>query len=261
METSKKEDVQVELDVNVEAQTESCELESGPDSIAISAETSLSEGSTNFSSDGFEDEDQWNDWINERVIFKDFKEQVDDEEQDFADDDRPEDGSIVSRTDSDISDLSNEDEISAFDVPGLGFLQFHPDNEGEGKSAGLILCHYSQSLYSTSGDEELSEYEHEGEILDNFLFGRQKARKPGEARRISIRIYDTISNQQKPVFHFSVRRSKSVQLAARFSPVKAVMYRSRTILVNGSAKQTSPTRSKGTTTRAGACRGNLSSST
>lgn len=84
--------------------------------------------------------------------------QLDDEEQDFADD-RPEDGSIVSGTDSDISDLSNEDEIGAFDVLGLGFLQFHPDNEGEGKSAGSILSHYSQSLYSTSGDEELSEYE------------------------------------------------------------------------------------------------------
>lgn len=200
VEASKKEDVQVELDANVEAQTESWELESGPDSIANSAETSWSEGSTNFSSDGFEDEDQWNDWINERVIFEDFKEQVDDEEQDFADDDRPEDGSIVSRTDS---DLSNEDEIGAFDVPGLGFLQFHPNNEEEGKSAGSILSHYSQSLYSTSGDEELSEYDHEGEVLDNFLFGRQKSRKPGEARRISIRIYDTINNQQKPVFHFS----------------------------------------------------------
>lgn len=139
IETSKKEDVQMELDANVEAQTESWELESGPDSIPSSAGTSWSEGLTNFlSSDGFGDEDQWNDWINERVIFEDFKEQVDDEKQDFADDDRPEDGSIVSRTDSDISDLSNEDEIGAFDVPGLGFLQFHPDDEEEGKSAGSL---------------------------------------------------------------------------------------------------------------------------
>ena len=151
IETSKKEDVQVELDANVEAQTESWELESGPDSNANSAETSWSEGSTKFSSDGFEDEDQCNDWINERVIFEDFKEQVDDEEQDFADDDRPKDGSIVSRTDSDISDLSNEDEIGAFDVRGLGFLQFHPDNEGEGKSAGSILSHYSQSCIAPLG--------------------------------------------------------------------------------------------------------------
>lgn len=44
METSKKEDVQVELDANVEAQTGSWKWESGPDFIANSAETSWSEG-------------------------------------------------------------------------------------------------------------------------------------------------------------------------------------------------------------------------
>ena len=77
------------------------------------------------------------------------------------------------------------------------------DDEEEAKSASSILSHYSQSLYSTSGDEEHSDYEHEGGILDNLLFGSQKAGKHGGARRISVRIYDTMSKQQKPIFHFS----------------------------------------------------------
>ena len=87
-ENSKKEDIQVEL--------ETWELESVSNSIANSAETFWSEGSTNVSSDEFEVEDHWNYWSNERLIFEEFQER--------ADDDRPEDGSeVISRTESVIS--------------------------------------------------------------------------------------------------------------------------------------------------------------
>ena len=207
-ENTKEEGIQGEHGASLEDQTEPWELESSPDSIVNSAQTSWSEGSTNLSSDDLEDEDQWNDWSNERLMFEDLKEQVDDEEQDSADDDRSEDGSRgTSHTESEISGPSDQSEIDGLEVPGLGLrvraIRVTEDGEEEAKSAGSILSHYSQSFYSTSGDEEESEYENEGGILDNLLFGHQKAGKSGGAHRISIRIYDTMSKQQKPIFHFS----------------------------------------------------------
>ena len=189
----KKEDIQVEP-TNIEDIVEPWEVASSTKSIANSAETSWSEGSTNVSSDEFEDEDQWNDWSDERLMIEEFVES--------SDNDRPEDA------ESEISGLSDPPEIDALDVGSLG-LRLRTvrvndnDDEGEAKSASSILSHYSQSLYSTSGDEEHSDYEHEGGILDNLLFGSQKAGKHGGARLISIRIYDTLSKQQKPIFHFS----------------------------------------------------------
>lgn len=205
---TKGEESQVGHGANFEDENEPWELESSPDSIVNSAQTTWSEGSTNLSSEAFEDEDQWNDWSNERLMFEDLKEQVDNEEQDSADDDRPEDGSVVtSRTESETSGLSDKSEIDGLDVPDLGFrlraIRVTEDDEEEAKSAGSVLSHYSQSFYSTSGDEEHSEYEHEGGMLDNLLFGQQEAGESGSARRISIRIYDTMSKQQKPIFHFS----------------------------------------------------------
>ena len=58
-------------------------------------------------------------------------------------------------------------------------------------------------LRSTSGDEEDSDYEHEGKKLDNLLFGRLKGCKTDGANRISVFIFDTVNHQQKPIFPFS----------------------------------------------------------
>lgn len=208
IENIKKEDIQVET-ANIEDIIEPWEVASSTKSIANSAETSWSEGSTNVSSDEFEDEDQWNDWSDERLMFEEFQEQVADEEQNSSDDDGPEDGSeVISRTESEISGLSDPSETHGLEIAGLG-LRWRTvrvsddDDEEKAESASSIPSHYSQSLYSTSGDEEHSDYEHEGGILDNLLFGSQKAGNHGGARRISVRIYDTMSEQQKPIFHFA----------------------------------------------------------
>lgn len=208
IEDVKKGDIQVEP-ADIEDILEPLEVASSTNSIANSAETSWSEGSTNISSDEFEDEDQWNDWGDERLMFEEFHEQVDSEEQDSSDDGRLEDGSgAISRTESEISGLLDPSEIDGLDVMGLGLrlraVRVKDDDvEEEVKSASSILSHYSQSYYSTSGDEEQSDYEHEGRKLDNLLFGNQKVGKHGGAHRISVRIYDTMSKQQKPIFHFS----------------------------------------------------------
>ena len=208
IENIKNKDIEVEP-ASIEDALETWEVASSTTSIANSAETSWSEGSTNVSSGEFEDDDQWNDWSDERLMFEEFQGQVEDEEQDSSNNYRPEDGSgIISRTESEISGLSDLSEIDGLDIASLG-LRLRTvrvngsDDEEEAKSASSILSNYSQSLYSTSGDEEHSDYEHEGRILDNFLFGSQKAGKHGGAHRISVRIYDTMNKQQKPVFHFS----------------------------------------------------------
>ena len=78
IENIKKEDIRVEP-ANIEDIIEPWEVASSTKSIANSAETSWSEGSTNVSSDEFEDEDQWNDWNDERLMFEECQEQVDDE--------------------------------------------------------------------------------------------------------------------------------------------------------------------------------------
>ena len=208
MENAKKEDIQVEPD-NIEDIIEPWEVASSTNSIANSAETSWSEGSTNVSSDEIEDEDQWNDWSDERLMFEEFQKQGDNEEQSSSDDDEPEDGSgVISRTEFEMRGLSDPSESDGLDIAGLGLrlraFRVNDDvNEEEAESASSVLSHYSQSLYSTSGDEEYSDYEHEGEILDHLLFGSPKAGKHGGARRISVRMYDTMSKQQRPIFHFS----------------------------------------------------------
>ena len=207
-ENIEEEDIQVEP-ANIEDILEPWEVASSTNSIANSAETSWSEGSTNVSSDEFEDEDQWNDWSDERLLFEEFQKQVDDEGQTCSDADRLEAGSeVISRDEFETGGISDPSEGDGLDIAGLGFrlraVRINDgDDEEEAKSASSIPSHYSQSLCSTSGDEEQSDYDHEGGILDNLLFGSQKAGKYGRAHRISVVIYDTMSKQQKPIFHFS----------------------------------------------------------
>ena len=202
-----KEDIQVEP-ANIEDLLETGEVASSTQSVANSAETSWSEGSTKISSDEFEDEDQWNDWSNEHLMFQEFLEQ-DYEEQHSSDYDKPEEGfRVISRTESESSGLLEDSEIDGLDIGNLGLRLRairvkNDEDEEEANSASSILSHYSQSFYSTSGDEEQSDYDHEGGILDNLLFGSQESGKRGGAHRISVRIYDTMSKQQKPIFHFS----------------------------------------------------------
>ena len=114
---------------------------------------------------------------------------------------------MISRTESVISGLSDPSEIDEFDIAGLGLrlkaIRANDDDEEKAKSDDSILSRYSESFYSTSGEEEYSDYEHEGGVLDHLLFGGNKAGKHGGAHRISVRIFDTLSKQQKPIFHFS----------------------------------------------------------
>ena len=189
----------------VEETLELWEQESNTDSAANSAETSWSDGSTDVSSTNVDDDDQWNDWGNERVQFEDIKEQIGDEYDYSHDDSSNEESAMTDEIDSEYcpSDDSGDSNLV---VPGTG-LRVTVVRSGENKdgseSEKSILSHYSQSLYSTSGDDEDSDYEHEGKKLDNLLFGRLKGGQTDGANRISVRIFDTVNQQQKPIFHFS----------------------------------------------------------
>ena len=215
---SKLEDHDQAPTAEVEETLEPWELESNTESTANSAETSWSDGSTDVSSNNLEDDDQWNDWGNERAAFEDLKEQIGDEYDDPHDDSSDEDNSMTDHDDSSNEDNGMTDDIEVEDcasdysddpelfVPGTGIsvsLTRSGVNEDDSESENSVLSHYSQSLYSTSGDEEDSDYEHEGTKLDNLLFGRLKADKTDRAHRISVRIFDTVNQQQKPIFHFS----------------------------------------------------------
>ena len=201
----KVEDQQEDPIAEAEETLEPWELESNTESTPNTAETSWSDGSTDVSSDNFDDDDQWNDWGNERAAFEALEEQVG-YEHDGTDDDSDHDGSDITDQ-SDAEDSASDDfDDSKFFLRGFGIgLNFFGscNDEDDSKSEDSILSHYSQSLYSASGDEEESDYEHEGEKLDNILFGRLEAGKTDGAHRISVRIFDTVNQQQKPIFHFS----------------------------------------------------------
>ena len=196
-----------EKDPTAEAEEtlEPWELDSNTESTANTAETSWSQGSTDISSGNPDDDDQWNDWGNERAAFEDIEEQVGDEHYSTDDDINHEASGITDQIDTEDS-ASDDSDIPNLFVAGtdirLDYVR-SGEEEDDSKSEDSILSHYSQSLYSTSGDEEESDYEHEGEKLDNLLFGRLKAGKRDEAHRISVRIFDTVNQQQKPIFHFS----------------------------------------------------------
>ena len=197
----------------VEENLEPWEQESNTGSTVNSAETSWSDGSTDFSSNNLDDDDQWNDWGNKREEFEDIEEQIGDEHDDSDDDSSDEDNGMTDAIDpedcasDDSEDCASDDsDDPKFFVPGTGIrvtLTRSDENKDDSESADSILSHYSQSLYSTSGDEEDSDYEHEGKKLGNFLFGRSRGGKTDGAHRISVRIFDTVNQQQKPIFHFS----------------------------------------------------------
>lgn len=201
----KLEDQEKAPTAEVEETLEPWEQESNTDSAANSAETSWSDGSTDVSSINLDDDDQWNDWGNERAVLEDIKEHIADEYDDSDDDSGHEESAMTDEIDSEGRASDDSDDPNLF-VPGTGLrvtLVRSGENEDDSESENSILSHYSQSLYSTSGDEEDSDYEHEGKKLDNLLFGRLKAGKTDAAQRISVRIFDTVNHQQKPIFHFS----------------------------------------------------------
>ena len=210
----------------VEETLEPWEQESNTESIANSAETSWSDGSTDISSNNLEDDDQWNDWGNERAAFEDIKEQIGDEHDDSHDDSSHEGSGMIDGIDAEDCASNDSDDPKLF-VPGTGIhvtITRSGENEDDSKSENSILSHYSQSLYSTSGDEEDSDYEHEGKKLDNLLFGRLKASKTDGAHRISVRIFDTVNKQQKPIFHFSQHVERSLFSSPPvFHPSKPLM--------------------------------------
>ena len=201
----KLEDQEKAPTTEVEETLEPWEQGSNTESTVNSAEISWSDGSTDVSSNYLDDDDQWNDWGNERAEFEDIKEQVGDEHENSDDDSSDEESGITDEIDAEDSASDDSDNLNLF-VPGTGIrlnLTQSGENEDDSKSEISVLSHYSQSFYSTSGDEEDSDYEHEGQKLDNLLFGRLEAGKTDGAHRISVRIFDTVNQQQKPIFHFS----------------------------------------------------------
>ena len=69
---------------------------------------------------------------------------MDDEEQHSSDDDRPEDGSgVVSRTESEVSSLSDPSDIGSLGLRLRAVRVNDDDDEEEAKSASSILSHYS----------------------------------------------------------------------------------------------------------------------
>lgn len=199
------EDQEKALTAEVEETLEPWEQESNTDSAANSAETSWSDGSTDVSSTNVDDDDQWNDWGNERAQFEDIKEQIGDEYDYSHDDSSNEESAMTDEIDSEYCPSDDSGDFNLV-VPGTGLhvtVVRSSENKDDSESERSILSHYSQSLYSTSGDEEDSDYEHEGKKLDNLLFGRLKGCTTDGASRISLRIFGTVNQQQKPIFHFS----------------------------------------------------------
>lgn len=223
---TKVEDQQIDPVTEAEETLEPWELESNTESTANSAETSWSDGSIDVSSGEFDDDDQWNDWGNERAAFEDIKEQVGDEHDSTDNSSNDEESGITDQSDAEDNASDDCDGFNLF-VPGTGIrlnLARSGENEDDSKSEESIASHYSQSLYNTSGDEEESDYEHEGEKLDNLLFGRHKAGKTDGAHRISVRIFDTVKQQQSPIFHFSQYVDRSLFSSPPvFHPSKPLM--------------------------------------
>lgn len=219
-------DHQIDPITEAEETLEPWELESNTESTANSAETSWSDGSTDVLSDNLDDDDQWNDWGNERAAFEDIKEQVGDERDSTDTGSNDEESGITDQSgaEDNASDDCDDHNLS---LSGTGIrlnLARSGETEDDSESEESIASHYSQSLYSTSGDEEESDYEHEGEKLDNLLFGRLKAGKRDGAHRISVRIFDTEKEQQKPIFHFSQYVDRSLFSSPPvFHPSKSLM--------------------------------------
>ena len=155
IETTKKDDIPVET-ANIEDILETWEVASSTKSIANSAETFWSEGTTNVSSDEFEDEDQWNNWSHEYTTFEELIEHDYDEEQDSSDDDMSEDGSeVISRIESETSGVSDPSEMDGLDIPSLGLRLRIVRVSDDEESTSSILSHYSQSLYSATSSGHL----------------------------------------------------------------------------------------------------------
>ena len=210
--------------------SEPWEMDSGTDSLANSAETFWSDGSSRMSSDDFQDDDQWNDWGNERLVLEDLKEQA--EGSDYAqsgDDDSSDDehSGISLHTESELDVSSDESDANVLEVPGTGLrlkASTITDEREDSESDDSIMSHFSQSCYGTSEDEEQSDEEHEGKVLEDLLFGRRTAGKSTGARHISIRIYDTGNKQQKPIFHFSQRTDRQLfSSPPKFHPSKPLL--------------------------------------
>ena len=227
---SKLEDQDKAPTAEVEETLEPWEQESNTDSAANTAETTWSDGSTDVSSDNIDDDDQWNDWGNERAVSEDMREQIGDEYDNSHDNSSHEGSAMTDEANSEIDSEycpSDDSDDSNLLVPGTGLrvtLIESGENKYDSDSENSVLSHYSQSLYSTSGDEEDSDYEHEGKNLDNLLFGRLKAGKTDGANRISVRIFDTVNQQQKPIFHFSHDADRSLfSSPPSFHPSKPLM--------------------------------------
>jgi hypothetical protein len=173
-----------------------------------SAETAWSEGSTDHLSG--EDEDQWNDWGSDSVGSKDLElEAVTDLDTPHSDGEVASQSSDGSDDGDEISDSSAEHSMQISGVSGLKFLlhrrrqKQQRSRQPHGESSNSSETSYSPSFTSASDSQDDSDYENEdGRRLDELIFG-SRARKSDGARRATIRIYNTSSEEPQLIFHFS----------------------------------------------------------
>ncbi|PQE08404.1 Zinc finger protein [Rutstroemia sp. NJR-2017a BBW] len=204
-----------EDEVNVE-ELEEWEEASEISSDGNSAETEWSEGSTVGEFEELDDDDQWNDWGNERLTIEDLNNDI----EDYSHPDQNDDDEVADISDSDVSSVSSEpgNELEGFGlrteaeiemlISGVpGFVLKRALLSGETNDSDSVESHYSHSGYSSSesDEEEFSEIDNEdAHKLEDLMLGRNDL-KGKESRRISLRIFNTTTGDQTPIFHYSQR--------------------------------------------------------
>jgi hypothetical protein len=181
-----------------------------------SAETEWSEGSTVGDFEELEDDDQWNDWGNEGLAIEDLNNEI----EDYSHPDQGDDDENADISDADVSSLASEagDELEGFGlrteaeiemlISGVpGFVLKRALLSGEENDSDSVESHYSHSGYSSSesDEEEFSEIDNEdAHKLEDLMLGKNDL-KGKDSRRISLRIFNTTTGDQTPIFHYSQR--------------------------------------------------------
>ncbi|KAF7958092.1 hypothetical protein EAE96_003659 [Botrytis aclada] len=193
-----------------------------------SAETDWSEGSTLGDSDELDDDDQWNDWINERVNIGDLNKEFGDSDYQKSNDgdnfgsDTPDvpdydnllDGFNESENEEEMGGIGQDSDIEMIlsgapeYVLRLARVETNPK-----ESESSVASHYSQSLYSgsESGNSEVDE-----DIVDNEEARKLETLYIGDSNLgedapcVSIQIFDIMMQAKTPIFHFLQRVSGGI---------------------------------------------------
>ncbi|KAI9647062.1 hypothetical protein NHQ30_005064 [Ciborinia camelliae] len=182
-----------------------------------SAETDWSEGSTLGDPDELDENEQWNDWGNERITIDDLNNEIDDFEHPDADDsddlDVPNDDDLSdefeeSENEDEVGGIGKEADIEMLLSGAQGYVLKRARIETDPDDTESVASHYSESFYSGSesgssqGDEDSVDNE-DAHRLEDLILGKRSAGK--NTSRISIRIFDTTTENKSPIFHFSQR--------------------------------------------------------